>query len=144
MAIKPSTLVQVKRDNKEKRIPINELQIGDHILSDTNRPTYKKVIDVYSYKVNKDQQRHIEFDNGVTISCSDNQFVLCDDDGKNDVEVDELTENHKVLSETNTVNVRKVLCHGKKRSKYVDVFVEDSGCYYCSNTYNGDMILMHS
>lgn len=145
MAVKQSMLVKVKRDNDTTLIPIRELNVGDYILSYTNKPTYKKVVDLYECKVHKHDQRHITFDNGNVLSCNNSQFIYTPhDDDIRDVEIDELLTNNSIMTNGDIIKVLSVKANGNKLSKYVNVFVDDTSCFFCTSKYNTDMFLLHS
>lgn len=145
MAIKGNTKVVVSRNGKEVPIKVSELVIGDMILTHNGKkPSFKKVYDVYSYKVSKDNQRSITFSNGITLKTANNQFFNCYSDyfDHYHTEIDELTPDTYILSKQGTVAVEKIVFDGKKRSSYYDIFVEELHCYFCGD--DADLVLVQS
>lgn len=145
MAIKGNSKVVVSRNGKETSIKVSELVIGDMILSHNGKkPSFKKVYDVYAYKVPKDSQRSITFSNGTTLKTTNNQFFNCYSDyfDHYHTEIDELTPETDVLSKHGTVSVEKIVCDGKKRNSYYDIFVEELHCYFCGD--DTDLVLVQS
>lgn len=145
MAIKQSMLVKVKRDNDTKLIPVRELNIGDYILSYTSKPTFKKVVDLYECRVDKNNQRHVSFNDGNILSCDNSQFIFePHDDMIRDVEIDELLVDNMIFTDGEPIKAATVKSNGNTRSKYVNVFVDDSSCFFCTSKYNTGMFLLHS
>lgn len=136
MAIKGTTKVIVSRNSIETPIKVSDLVVGDMILSHNGKkPTFKKVYDLYSYKVAKDNQRTIKFSNGMLLKTTNNQFFNCYSDYYDHyhTEIDELRPDTEILSKTGTVLVDKILFDGRKRNSYYDIFVEELHCYFCGD-----------
>lgn len=136
----PTVFVSVKRNGKIITIPNYDVLPDDLIgTHHHNTDVFKRVIDVCSFHISKDRQRHIKLVNGIELICSDSHGIICVNDGEwYDIFPDDLTSHHNVATTEGITQVESV-SHVDKDipCTFYDIMVEDKLYYVGMNVAKG-------
>lgn len=140
------TFVTAKRNNELVNISNKEIRLTDYILGFSNKPTLKKVFELFEVKIPLSRQRKVVLDNGIELICSDNHALICTIDGEYfDIFPDDLTDTHNVITTMGISHVKHVLLMDDDTlsQRFLDIIVEDS-YYFCGSNPEKGLVLCYN
>ena len=131
---------------KTKRIQIKDLKVGDKIkTSDNGEIVFETVTDKFVSEVVYEDQRFIKFKNGTSLNCSNRHPIMCLVDLKLlEVLPDDLKEEHLVVTEKGLTNIVGIDKGMKNDTSYLDITVNNTHTFFCSQDKNSEMVLTHN
>jgi len=131
---------------KTKRIKLKDLKEGMKIKTvGSHGIDFKPVEKIMPTTVVRDRQRHIVFENGCELHCSDNHPIMVKS-GDNIIEKypDDLNAWDEVVTDLGITKIVKTIKGDIRPEDYIDITVADTHTFFASNNKEGEMILTHN
>lgn len=131
---------------KTKEIKIKDLKPGMKIKSydaDTREIVFSTVNDVWNTVVKKQDQRHLIFENGAEIHCSNRHPIMVLRETVIQVLPDDLTTDDLIIVDGLPTKLKQCLIDDLDEN-YIDIEVEGTNLFFAKSINDTNMILTHN